>query len=335
VQLLRLPSAEWGPCRHVDGFEKLNDIEEGSYGWVSRARDVATSEVVALKKLKMDNANDGFPVTGLREIQTLMEARHPHIVNLREVVVGDSFDEYVDCRLAKKNSSFFFFFSFFFTREGPLLLFIYVCVCVWVFGLTMASVFLVMDFIEHDLKTLQEDMAEPFLASEVKTLLRQIAAATDFLHSNWILHRDIKTSNLLMNNRGQIKLADFGMARHFGEPPPRMTQLVVTLWYRAPELLLGTEAYGRAVDVWSIGCVFGELLLKEPLLQGKNEVDQLSKVSTCNDGQGFLFGGGRLCLAALNPSLIREERKTLYLVSILGLTCDILDIRAVWRSDRR
>ncbi len=93
AKLLRFPAPEWGPCRHVDNFEKLNHIEEGSYGWVSRARESATGEVVALKKLKMDNANDGFPVTGLREIQTLMESRHPNIVNLREVVMGDGMDE--------------------------------------------------------------------------------------------------------------------------------------------------------------------------------------------------------------------------------------------------
>src|ERR1700721_1174179 len=100
-----------------------------------------------------------------------------------------------------------------------------------------------MEFLEHDLKTLQEDMTEPFLPSE-------------------------------------IKIADFGMARYFGAPPPpKMTQLVVTLWYRAPELLLGTENYGKPIDIWSIGCIFGELLTKEPLLQGKNEVDELSKVN--------------------------------------------------------
>lgn len=93
AQLLRFPAPEWGPCRHVDNFEKLNHIEEGSYGWVSRAKESATGEVVALKKLKMDNANDGFPVTGLREIQTLMESRHSNIVNLREVVMGDGMNE--------------------------------------------------------------------------------------------------------------------------------------------------------------------------------------------------------------------------------------------------
>lgn len=81
-----------------------------------------------------------------------------------------------------------------------------------------------------------------------------------------------------MNNRGEIKIADFGMARYYGDPPPQMTQLVVTLWYRAPELLLGAEKYDTAVDLWSVGCIFGELLTKAPLLQGKNEVGQLSKI---------------------------------------------------------
>ncbi|KAI4249240.1 MAG: hypothetical protein L6R40_000698 [Gallowayella cf. fulva] len=93
TKLLRFPAPEWSPCRHVDNFEKLNHIEEGSYGWVSRAKDIATGEVVALKKLKMENRNDGFPVTGLREIQTLMASKHTNIVKLREVVTGDRLDE--------------------------------------------------------------------------------------------------------------------------------------------------------------------------------------------------------------------------------------------------
>jgi cell division cycle 2-like protein len=95
-RLLRFPVHEWGPCRHVDNFERLNHIEEGSYGWVSRAKDITTGEVVALKKLKMENSPDGFPVTGLREIQTLLEARHSNIVFLREIVMGNKMDEYVE-----------------------------------------------------------------------------------------------------------------------------------------------------------------------------------------------------------------------------------------------
>jgi cell division cycle 2-like protein len=121
-------------------------------------------------------------------------------------------------------------------------------------------------------------MPEPFLTSETKTLLHQLTSGVLYLHTNWILHRDLKTSNLLLSNRGVLKIADFGMARYYGDPSPKLTQLVVTLWYRAPELLLGAERYGTAVDMWSIGCIFGELLTREPLLQGKNEVDELSKI---------------------------------------------------------
>jgi cell division cycle 2-like protein len=91
--LLRFPSMPWGPCRHVDNFEKLNHIEEGSYGWVSRAKETATGEIIALKKLKMEYSYDGFPVTGLREIETLLDSRHTNIVRLREIVLGDKMDE--------------------------------------------------------------------------------------------------------------------------------------------------------------------------------------------------------------------------------------------------
>lgn len=89
-----------------------------------------------------------------------------------------------------------------------------------------------MDFIEHDLKSLLSVMGSPFLQSEIKTLLQQLLSAVAHCHTNWVLHRDLKTSNLLMNNRGIMKVADFGLARNFGDPLGDMTQLVVTLWYR-------------------------------------------------------------------------------------------------------
>ena len=101
-----------------------------------------------------------------------------------------------------------------------------------ILNLIICRVFIVMDFIEHDLKTLLSNMPTPFLASEIKTLLLQLIGAMATCHDNWIIHRDLKTSNLLMNNRGQIKVADFGLARTYGDPMGDMTQLVVTLWYR-------------------------------------------------------------------------------------------------------
>lgn len=234
-KLLRFEAGTWSPCRHTSNFTTLNQIEEGSYGYVSRARNLTTNNIVALKKVKMENTStDGFPITALREIAILQKARHANIVNLHEVLGSDDPSE-----------------------------------CV-----------LVLEFLEHDLKTLQEDMSEPFLASEVKTLLRQLVSAVDFLHENAIMHRDLKTSNILLNNRGQLKLADFGMARYIPPASAPLTQLVVTLWYRAPELLLGATRYGSEIDMWSIGCIFAELITKEPIMQGKNEVDQLSLIFT-------------------------------------------------------
>ncbi|KAK3990170.1 kinase-like domain-containing protein [Cladorrhinum sp. PSN332] len=235
-KLLRFEGGTFSRCRSVEDYDKLNDIEEGAYGWVSRACELSTGKVVALKRLKIDPKDrGGLPVTGLREIQILKDCDHRNIVKLREVVVGDDTSK-------------------------------------------IENIFLVLEFLEHDLKSILEDMPQPFLASEVKTLLLQLASGLSYLHDHYILHRDLKTSNLLLSNRGQLKIADFGMARYVGDPPPKLTQLVVTLWYRAPELLLGETKYSSAIDMWSIGCIFGELLTREPLLQGKNEVDELTKI---------------------------------------------------------
>ncbi|KAG0370546.1 kinase-like domain-containing protein [Gamsiella multidivaricata] len=233
---ITIPDAPQHPvlagCRSVENYEKLNRISEGSYGVVYRARDRITGEIVALKKLKLDQEKNGFPITSLREIYTLLLAKHPHIVNVREIVVGDK----------------------------------------------LTQIFIVMDFIEHDLKELMSTMKQPFLQSEVKTLMLQLLSATELLHENWILHRDLKTSNLLLNNQGEIKVADFGLARRYGEPQGLMTQPVVTLWYRAPELLLGSKQYTTAIDIWSIGCIFAEFVNNEPLLPGRSEAEQLEKI---------------------------------------------------------
>ncbi|XP_057251684.1 cyclin-dependent kinase G-2-like [Beta vulgaris subsp. vulgaris] len=101
---------------------------------------------------------------------------------------------------------------------------------------------------------------------------------TFVIPDNWVLDRDLKTSNLLMNNQGELKICDFGLARQYGSPLKPYTHLVVTLWYRAPELLLGVKEYSTAVDMWSLGCIMAELLSKEPLFNGKSEFDQLDKV---------------------------------------------------------
>jgi len=140
------------------------------------------------------------------------------------------------------------------------------------------SIFIVMEFVDHDLKGLMEEMKQPLLASEVKCLMQQLILAIAHLHDNWVLHRDLKTSNLLYSSRGILKVADFGLAREYGSPLKPYTHNVVTLWYRAPELLLGQKLYTPAIDVWSLGCIFAELIAKEPLLPGRSELDQIDKI---------------------------------------------------------
>ncbi|KAH8042148.1 hypothetical protein HPB51_021232 [Rhipicephalus microplus] len=160
-------------CRSVEEFHCLNRIEEGTYGVVYRARDKKTDEIVALKRLKMEKEKEGFPITSLREINTLLKAQHPNIVTVR---------------------------------------------------------------------SLMEVMKQPFLVGEVKTLMLQLLKAVAHLHDNWILHRDLKTSNLLLSHKGILK------------------------------------EYSTPIDMWSVGCIFGELLTMKPLFPGKSDIDQLNRI---------------------------------------------------------
>ncbi|KAJ4776173.1 Cyclin-dependent kinase 2 [Rhynchospora pubera] len=219
-------------CRSVDEFERLNKINEGTYGVVYRARDKKTGEIVALKKVKMEKEKEGFPMTSLREINILLSLNHPSIVDVKEVVVGSRLD----------------------------------------------SIFMVMEYMEHDLKGVMETMKQPYSQSEAKCLMLQLLEGVNYLHHNWVLHRDLKTSNLLLDNSGNLKLCDFGLARQYGSPLKPYTPLVVTLWYRAPELLLGAKEYSTAIDLWSVGCIMAELLTKEPLFYGGDEKTQLNKI---------------------------------------------------------
>nr|XP_026695142.1 cyclin-dependent kinase 11B isoform X2 [Ciona intestinalis] len=219
-------------CRSVDEFQCLNRIEEGTYGVVYRAKDKKTDNVVALKRLKMEKEREGFPITSLREVCTLLKAHHPNCVRVQEIVVGSNVDK----------------------------------------------IYIVMDYVEHDLKSLMETMKQPFLTGEVKTLMIQLLQGVHHLHDNWILHRDLKTSNLLLSHRGILKIGDFGLAREYGSPLKPYTPIVVTLWYRCPELLLGAKEYSTAVDMWSVGCIFAEFLNKKPLFPGKSETMQLNLI---------------------------------------------------------
>uniref|UniRef100_A0A0D9X133 [RNA-polymerase]-subunit kinase n=1 Tax=Leersia perrieri TaxID=77586 RepID=A0A0D9X133_9ORYZ len=141
------------------------------------------------------------------------------------------------------------------------------------------SLYLVFEYMEHDLAGLSSSPDIKFSEAQVKCYMNQLLSGLEHCHSRRIVHRDIKGANLLLNNEGVLKIADFGLANYFDPNKNHpLTSRVVTLWYRPPELLLGSTHYDAAVDLWSVGCVFAELFRGKPILQGRTEVEQLHKI---------------------------------------------------------
>lgn len=138
------------------------------------------------------------------------------------------------------------------------------------------SIYLVMEYVGKDLRGVMQKRWHPFLEIDVKFFMRQLLSGVEYLHDRNILHRDLKPSNILVHNNNTLKICDFGFSRVIGSGP--YTQPVVSLWYRAPELLLGSRNYTSAIDMWSLGCIMAELLSKEVLFRGSTEMDQLKKI---------------------------------------------------------
>ncbi|XP_068318219.1 probable serine/threonine-protein kinase At1g54610 [Pyrus communis] len=141
------------------------------------------------------------------------------------------------------------------------------------------SLYLVFEYMEHDLAGLAASPEIKFTEPQVKCYMHQLLSGLEHCHNRGVLHRDIKGSNLLIDNGGVLKIADFGLASFF-DPNHKhpMTSRVVTLWYRPPELLLGATDYGVGVDLWSAGCILAELLAGKPIMPGRTEVEQLHKI---------------------------------------------------------
>ncbi|KAI8896028.1 kinase-like domain-containing protein [Globomyces pollinis-pini] len=142
------------------------------------------------------------------------------------------------------------------------------------------QLWLVFEFLDMDLKKYMDSVsATNGLDSKlVQSYTHQLLKGILYCHSRRIIHRDLKPQNLLIDQNGNLKLADFGLARAFGVPLRSYTHEVVTLWYRAPEVLLGSKLYSTTIDVWSIGCIFAEMVLKTPLFPGDSEIDQLFRI---------------------------------------------------------
>nr|CAD1826347.1 unnamed protein product [Ananas comosus var. bracteatus] len=240
-------SPSWG-SRSVDCFEKLEQIGEGTYGQVYMARETKTGEIVALKKIRMDNEREGFPITAIREIKILKKLHHQNVIQLKEIVTSPGPEKDEQGKPAEGNK-----------YKG--------------------SIYMVFEYMDHDLTGLSDRPGMRFTVPQIKCYMKQLLTGLHYCHVNQVLHRDIKGSNLLIDNEGNLKLADFGLARSFSsDHNGNLTNRVITLWYRPPELLLGATKYGPAVDMWSVGCIFAELLHGKPILPGKNEPEQLNKI---------------------------------------------------------
>lgn len=145
---------------------------------------------------------------------------------------------------------------------------------------TENKLMLVFEFMDKDLKKYMDSRGDrgaldPYT---IKSFMHQLLQGIAFCHENRVLHRDLKPQNLLINNKGQLKLADFGLARAFGIPVNTFSNEVVTLWYRAPDVLLGSRTYNTSIDIWSAGCIMAEMYTGRPLFPGTANDDQLQKI---------------------------------------------------------
>lgn len=234
-------------------YELVGKIGEGTYGLVFLAKSklLANKGVrIAIKKFKQSKEGDGVSPTAIREIMLLRECVHENVVKLVNVHIN-----HMDM-----------------------------------------SLYLAFDYAEYDLYEIirhhREKLSSHINQYTVKSLLWQILNGLNYLHSNWIIHRDLKPSNILVmgdgEEQGVVKIGDFGLARIYQAPlkPLGDNGVVVTIWYRAPELLLGAKHYTTAVDMWAVGCIFAELLTLKPLFQGIEDkstanpvqFDQLDKI---------------------------------------------------------
>jgi len=229
----------WAP-RGADAFHKLEKIGSGTYSNVYKAIDVDSGRVVALKKVRVDGVGEAESARFMAREIALLRRLGDHPHIVR-------LQGLVTSRLN-----------------------------------TAPSLYLVFEYMEHDLTGLTAcatASGRRLSLPQVKCYMKQLLSGIEHCHNNGVLHRDIKSSNLLVSSDGILKIADFGLATSYDPDNVRpMTSQVITLWYRPPELLLGATHYGVGVDLWSVGCILAELLLGQPIFPGRTEVEQLHKI---------------------------------------------------------
>ena len=283
----RLSSIKETSCRNVNNYKIIEEhIGEGTFGMVFKAEYIGDPiyaeknkipKKVALKKIKMEDSKEGFPITALREIMLMKKCHHDNILEILEIVTS---------KIYTKNTK----------KE---------------------EVYLVFEYMEHDLSGLSLAKYK-FNLPQIKYIMYQLLKGVQYLHNNNIIHRDIKCANILINNNGKIKLGDFGLARTIiPNNNKKYTYKVVTLWFRAPELLLGETQYTTAIDVWSCGCVLGELLTGICPFQAKDELGLFEKIcEKCGTPNELIWPGvtklplwNKLCPKSSFPNSFKEHYK--------------------------
>jgi cyclin-dependent kinase 12/13 len=140
------------------------------------------------------------------------------------------------------------------------------------------NVFMVFEYLEYDLTGILETPEIRLSQDHIKSWAQQLLSGCHYMHKNKIIHRDLKASNLLINRKGELKIADWGLARSWNAEMKRLTNKVITLWYRPPELLLGCIEYTPKIDMWSVGCIIAEMFRRQGFLKGRNEANQLELI---------------------------------------------------------
>ena len=209
-------------------YRNIQEIGKGTYGTVYRAEMESDGTIVAIKKVKLDNPDEGVPCTTLREIAILRATRHPNIVEVKDVIS------------------------------------------------TKKAIHIVFEYFPFDLhKYMKHVKFLPY--SLVCSYTRQLLSAVDHIHALGFIHRDIKPQNILVS-QNNLKLCDFGLARSSTLPVSSLSSDVITRWYRPPELLKEAKEYGTEIDIWSVGCVVGEMLAGAPLFPSASVQEHLQLI---------------------------------------------------------
>ena len=219
-------------------YSPLESIGTGAYGVVCAAKDNRTGQRVAIKKIPKIFDIPAVAKRTYRELKILRHLRHDNIISILDVMQPSDVDTFDD-------------------------------------------VYVVLDLMESDLHHIIHSV-QPLSNEHIKYFLYQILCGLKYIHSANVLHRDLKPSNLLINQDCELKIGDFGMARGLSCTPEDhstfMTEYVATRWYRAPELMLSFSEYTFSIDMWSIGCIFAEMLARRHLFPGKNYLNQLQLI---------------------------------------------------------